>query len=188
MPQDTILVVEDDVAILKQCSTFLRNHGFRVFEALDVEAATDIIGHPDLSAVLVDLQLDAADLNDRSGYTLLKKVRSGVCRLVLTSHDRINDVRAALIQEADHRSLADDFVAKSEGLDFMLSVLQKRLAQRNGQLTRAVRRYRNPAIVAVCLAVAFGVQMGSQEVGPALITIAVSFLIAIAATIAMTRE
>src|SRR5450631_1343239 len=55
--QQTILIVDDAVAIVEVLETYLRDEGFRVLRALDGEAAVDLAlsERPDL--ILLDLML-----------------------------------------------------------------------------------------------------------------------------------
>jgi DNA-binding response OmpR family regulator len=68
--QQTILIVDDAVAIVEVLETYLRDEGFRVLRALDGEAAVDLALRERPHLILLDLILPKLP-----GLTVLREVR-----------------------------------------------------------------------------------------------------------------
>lgn len=64
-----ILIVDDDLDVLRICSRALENVGYTVFEALSAEQARRYIDHEDLQLVIIDIHMP-----DEDGISLLHYV------------------------------------------------------------------------------------------------------------------
>lgn len=103
----TILLVEDDAATRSQVAALLGQHGYRVTEAADAEAALDLFRADPPDLILLDLGLP-----DRDGLLVAQQVRAAALTpiLVLSARDREADKVSAL--EAG----ADDYLTKPFGM------------------------------------------------------------------------
>ena len=70
MSKGSILLVDDDLHILKSTAHWLRDQGFAVSEASSIHTAQDAISNADLDLVISDIRLEDGD-----GFTLLKSVQ-----------------------------------------------------------------------------------------------------------------
>ena len=72
-PQETILVVEDDILIRMPISQYLRDCGYKVIEACNAEEAMAVLGHRDtvVDVVFTDIEMPGAV----DGFGLAKWIR-----------------------------------------------------------------------------------------------------------------
>lgn len=121
---DTVLVVEDEVAMRRFLSAALHARGFRVIEAGTLAAAQQLATeqHPD--AILLDLGLPDGD-----GLTLVKTLRgwSSAPVIVLSARDRENDKVTAL------DAGADDYLTKPFGTSELLARIRVALRHARAQ-------------------------------------------------------
>ncbi len=119
----TILVVDDEPAIVRTVSTNLRAHGFRVETAGTAAAALECYErtHPDV--VLLDLNLP-----DMDGASVIRRVREHALTpiIVLSVRDAERDKVAAL------DAGADDYVTKPFGADELLARVRAALRRLAG--------------------------------------------------------
>ncbi|MEK3795889.1 response regulator transcription factor [Paenibacillus sp. FSL R7-0204] len=94
----SILIVEDEEAIARVLSAYLRKAGFHVTRAADGRSALDTFGEAPPSLVLLDIMLPEMD-----GFELLQLIRerSSCPVIMLTARDGINDRLAGLDGGAD---------------------------------------------------------------------------------------
>ncbi|WP_151733249.1 response regulator transcription factor ['Paenibacillus yunnanensis' Narsing Rao et al. 2020] len=99
----TILIVEDEEAIARVLSAYLRKAGFAVTRAADGPGALESFDASPPSLVLLDVMLPGLD-----GFALLEQIRSkSSCPVImLTARDGIKDRLAGL------NGGADDYIAK----------------------------------------------------------------------------
>ncbi len=78
---ETVLVIEDDRALLRLYATMLVRANYRVLEALDVAEALRVWGRhgPEIGAVVADLHLG----HGRNGYSLLQEFSAAKPRLAM---------------------------------------------------------------------------------------------------------
>lgn len=94
----SILIVEDEEAIARVLSAYLRKAGFHVTRAADGRSALDAFEEAPPSLVLLDIMLPAMD-----GFELLQLIRerSSCPVIMLTARDGIKDRLAGLDGGAD---------------------------------------------------------------------------------------
>ncbi|ETT33630.1 MULTISPECIES: response regulator transcription factor [unclassified Paenibacillus] len=94
----SILIVEDEEAIARVLSAYLRKAGFHVTRAADGRSALDTFEEAPPSLVLLDIMLPEMD-----GFELLQLIRerSSCPVIMLTARDGINDRLAGLDGGAD---------------------------------------------------------------------------------------
>ena len=112
-PEATVLVVDDDAAVLDTVADGLSVAGYRAIRATNGTAAIEMVRmlRPDL--VILDVSMPRMD-----GFAVLERLRSagqGVPVIVLTArHDRDDRVKGL-------RLGADDYVTKPFGLEELFS-------------------------------------------------------------------
>jgi len=148
-----ILVVDDEVEIMRALQRSLTAHGFEVFTAGSGEEALEAIGHHRPDLMLLDLGLPGI-----SGLDFCKRVRaqSNLPIIVLSVKDAERDKVLALDLGAD------DYVPKPFGMDEVLARI--RVALRH---TAQVQTGTEPSFTAGPLKVDFAqrlVQVNGQEV------------------------
>jgi len=148
-----ILVVDDEVEIMRALQRSLTAHGFEVFTASSGEEALEAIGHHRPDLMLLDLGLPGI-----SGLEVCKRVRtqSNLPIIVLSVKDAERDKVLALDLGAD------DYVPKPFGMDEVLARI--RVALRH---TAQVQTGTEPSFTAGPLKVDFAqrlVQVNGQEV------------------------
>jgi len=148
-----ILVVDDEVEIMRALQRSLTAHGFEVFTAGSGEEALEAIGHHRPDLMLLDLGLPGI-----SGLEVCKRVRaqSNLPIIVLSVKDAERDKVLALDLGAD------DYVPKPFGMDEVLARI--RVALRH---TAQARTGTEPSFTAGPLKVDFAqrlVQVNGQEV------------------------
>ncbi|MFL5662675.1 MAG: response regulator transcription factor [Ktedonobacteraceae bacterium] len=148
-----ILVVDDEIEILRALQRSLTAHGFEVFTASSGEEALEAIAHHRPDLMLLDLGLPGI-----SGLEVCKRVRaeSNLPIIVLSVKDAERDKVQALDLGAD------DYVPKPFGIDEVLARI--RVALRH---TAQVQSGTEPSFTAGPLKVDFAqrlVQVNGQEV------------------------
>ncbi|MBA4541517.1 MULTISPECIES: response regulator transcription factor [Thermoactinomyces] len=132
--KQTVLVVDDDKAIVELMRDFLEDEGFRVEEAYDAEEALRILRHSTVECVLLDVMMPG-----RSGFELCREIRrtSDVPILFLSARgEDVDKIRGLGIG-------GDDYIVKSatpvEVVARVKAVLRRYGKQRIPQA--AVRRF-----------------------------------------------
>jgi two-component system, OmpR family, KDP operon response regulator KdpE len=121
---DTVLVVEDELAMRRFLRAALTLHGFCVVDAATVrEAERLVLGSPP-AAILLDLGLP-----DGEGMDLLRSLRewSTIPVIVLSARDRENDKVTAL------DAGADDYLTKPFGTSELLARIRVALRHARGR-------------------------------------------------------
>ena len=110
-----ILVVDDEIEIVRALERSLAAHGFEVFTARSGEEALEAISHHRPDVILLDLGLPSM-----SGLEVIKRVRaqSNLPIIVLSVKDTEHDKVQALDLGAD------DYVSKPFGMDEVLARLR----------------------------------------------------------------
>src|ERR671932_2600136 len=101
--EETILVVDDDAALLEVISIVLSSEGYRVVTAIDGVEALREVGQDGLDLVVLDIMLPKI-----SGFEVLKKIRekSDVPVVMLTAKSQSVDKVVGL------ELGADDYITK----------------------------------------------------------------------------
>ena len=85
-----ILIVDDELDVLRICSRALENAGYTVFESLSAEQARRYIEHEDLQLVIIDIHMP-----DEDGISLLRYVHQlnpSLPTMLITGYPAINTV------------------------------------------------------------------------------------------------
>lgn len=98
VPNERILVVDDEAGIRELVGTYLRNEGFDVDEATDGEDALERFGRRQPDLVVLDLRLPGID-----GFDVLREIRrtSSVYVIMLTARSEETDKLIGLELGAD---------------------------------------------------------------------------------------
>lgn len=98
-----ILIVDDDIHILKQVDVHLSAAGYKVYEAQDGIQALSILGNKKCDLAVVDVMMPYMD-----GYALTRKIRDvhDIPIILLTAKNQIED------KEKGFQSGTDDYVVK----------------------------------------------------------------------------
>ena len=103
MKKTTVLIVDDDVRILRMMQRILELEGHRVVKAINGQSALDILDVENPDIVLLDVMMPDID-----GYTVCKRIRefSQVPIIMVTAKDNYSEILEGL------ESGADDYVPK----------------------------------------------------------------------------
>lgn len=132
-----VLLIEDDLGIRNELTSFLRNNGYEV-DALETfeDAVKDILeSHADV--VLLDLTLPQSD-----GHYIAKEIRkvSDVPIIVVTSRDSKMDELLSI------NIGADDYITKPYDLQIFLARLESLMRRVNKNETSAILRIRDSIV------------------------------------------
>jgi two-component system sensor histidine kinase/response regulator len=121
--QPTILVVEDEKAILEIITFFLEDEGYQVLQALNGEAALVLLEEAKPGLIISDIRMPGMD-----GFALCEEVRANpdfgqLPFIFLTGRDERADVRRGMGLGAD------DYLTKPFEPEELLSAVQVRLAR-----------------------------------------------------------
>jgi two-component system sensor histidine kinase/response regulator len=121
--QPTILVVEDEEAILEIITLFLEDEGFHVRQALNGETALALLEEAKPDLIISDIRMPGMD-----GFALCEQVRANpdfgqLPFIFLTGRDERADVRRGMGLGAD------DYLTKPFEPEELLSAVQVRLAR-----------------------------------------------------------
>jgi DNA-binding response OmpR family regulator len=125
--EETILLVDDDEALLEVTSIVLSSEGYRVLTAKDGTEALRIVGSERLELVVLDVMLPKA-----SGFEVLKKIRqqSDVPVVMLTAKSQSVDKVVGL------ELGADDYITKpfdTKELLARIKAILRRLGRQGGR-------------------------------------------------------
>ncbi len=124
MGNDRILVIDDDVQILRFLHRCLTEDGYEVVTASETEEAVRLLGEEPFSLILTDMKMP-----QMNGLELLqeaRRLRPDVEVIVLTAHGTFENAIAALREEG-----AYDYILKPlETLDTLSEAVRKALARR----------------------------------------------------------
>lgn len=101
--KSTVLVVDDDVRVLRMMQRILELEGYRVIKAADGKSALDTVEVENPDIILLDIMMPDVD-----GYTVCKRIRkfSQVPIIMVTAKDNYAEVLEGL------ESGADDYISK----------------------------------------------------------------------------
>lgn len=124
----TVLVVDDDVAIVELMRDFLENEGFRVEGALEADEALAVLGRVQVDCLLLDIMMPGS-----SGFDLCRTIRmkSDVPILFLSARgDDVDKIRGLGLG-------GDDYIVKSaspaEVVARVKAVLRRSVTQAGAQ-------------------------------------------------------
>lgn len=140
MSKGSILLVDDDLHILKSTAHWLRDQGFAVSEASSIHTAQDAISNADLDLVISDIRLEDGD-----GFTLLKsvqKVRASLPVILVTGYGTLETAIEAI------RLGAFDFLSKPLMDEELLNAIERAFAQ-NGIHQETITANESKPIAAV---------------------------------------
>jgi two-component system response regulator PilR (NtrC family) len=115
----TIVVADDESLARQSIAEFLQEEGYRVYEAIDGNAALKLLEEVDVDLILCDLKMPGAD-----GLTVLKKARElypQTMVILMTAYASVDTVVAAL------RLGAQDYLIKPLLLDDVLNKVRRLL-------------------------------------------------------------
>ena len=117
MSANSILVVEDDMAIRKLISAHLKSNGFDVIEAWSIDSAARLLALKQFDAMILDLELE-----DGEGYELLRSERSAkLLTLVVSAREQVVD------RIISFELGADDYITKPINLRELVMRLRRSL-------------------------------------------------------------
>jgi len=114
----TILVVDDDIKNVFVLSTALEEHGARVVDAQNGQAALTLLGEKTVDLVLMDIMMPVMD-----GYTAIKKIRENDALKNLP----VIALTAKALKEDRERCIsagADDYLAKPVDYDMLIGLVE----------------------------------------------------------------
>jgi two-component system nitrogen regulation response regulator NtrX len=134
---DTILIVDDEQAILQALSAILRDEGYRVTQTMDGVAAVKEIAKDAPSAVLLDIWMPGQD-----GLETLRQIRDAASQvpvIMMSGHGTIETAIKAI------KLGAYDYIEKPLSLDKVLLLVKhaietKRLSDENRRLKATLTR------------------------------------------------
>jgi CheY-like chemotaxis protein len=114
----TILVVDDDIKNVFVLSTALEEHGAKVIDAQNGQAALNLLGEKGIDLVLMDIMMPVMD-----GYTAIKKIREDS----LLKHLPVIALTAKALKEDREKCIsagADDYLAKPVDYDMLIGLVE----------------------------------------------------------------
>lgn len=142
MSRAAILLADNDRGFLRVRKEYLEACGYTVLTATTPEEAKQVLCQHRPDAVIMDVRLnDDDDELDMSGLRVLQDAPVSMPKLILTGYPTVELARQALRQAMDGRSLAVDFVMKSEGSEAMLRALETALVRRQVQWGMGLGRF-----------------------------------------------
>jgi DNA-binding response OmpR family regulator len=128
MPTPRILIADNDSLFAEGCAEFLENSGYRVKTVFNFTDAGAALEKGDVHLAILDMRLiNDRDDNDLSGLILARSSDPLIPKIILTAYQRWDLVRGALGPAEAEPPAAVSFVAKQEGLDVLLSYVQRTL-------------------------------------------------------------
>ena len=122
--QPSVLLVEDDPAILTTLRAILAQEGFRVTAVATHQAATEIIQEQSFDAVITELNLEGQDLGLRLASGL-KKFKKPPAIVIYTGYPTVQQLREALKLRVDYVAL------KPVDLNEIKAALRRLIARRS---------------------------------------------------------
>ena len=123
MPNECILVVDDEIDLATSCQRLLQSKGYEVLLAASAEEAIQVVTGQDVQLVLTDLKMPGM-----GGMELLRTIRTEhpeVPVVMMTAYSTVEDAVEAMALGAAN------FVPKPFSPDHLLIVLEKALQERS---------------------------------------------------------
>ena len=122
-----ILFVDNDADFLNTRSEFLVAAGYEVLKALTIEEAKQLLQDASIHLAILDIRMvDHDDDKDISGLLLAKEpAYRAVPKIILTGFPTYQAVREALGPALDGLPPAVNFVAKQEGPEVLIQVVER---------------------------------------------------------------
>lgn len=134
MAIEKILLVDNISKYRDTVSDFLELYGYNVITAADPEMALTLVDSENPSLAVIDVRLhDDTDDKDESGVMLAKKLGAAFPKIMLTAFPDYQTVRESMAA-LDGPPIAENFVAKQEGLHKLLSVIRNVLGKLRPEL------------------------------------------------------
>ena len=114
----TILVVDDDIKNVFVLSTALEEHGAKVIDAQNGQAALNMLAEKGIDLVLMDIMMPVMD-----GYTAMKKIREND----QLKHMPVIALTAKALKEDREKCIAagaDDYLAKPVDYDMLIGLVE----------------------------------------------------------------
>lgn len=137
MDQTTILLVDDEEAVLNAIERTLRPDGYRILRTTDPKHALAIVEQEPVAVVISDHlmpQMKGLDL-----LREIKKVRPECLRILLTGHADLQLALAAINEGEVYRFLQKPWDDSTLRMDVKIAVAYQRLLMEKADLIRQVR-------------------------------------------------
>jgi DNA-binding NtrC family response regulator len=130
MSKGTILIVDNNRNFLETRSEFLTQNGYRVCLASCPAEALALFQQEPVDLGVFDLRLqNDDDPKDFSGVLLARRVAPYIPAIILTEHPNVPAVRLALGLDHAGKSVAVEFIAKTEGPEALLQAVEETLGR-----------------------------------------------------------
>ena len=128
MIKHQILLVDNDVQYAEVVAEILERSSYDVLTALSPAQARDVAAREPISLAIIGIRLiDDEDINDTSGIALAEEFKSKFPMIMLTSYASYEMMHSTLGLRNDGKSVAVDFIQKSEGSERLLESIEKNL-------------------------------------------------------------
>lgn len=130
MSGETILLVDNNRDFLETRGELLRQNGYRVRLATCPAQAQALWERESVDLGIFDLRLqNDADPKDFSGVQLAQRVTSYIPTIILAGYPDVKAVRLALGLDHAGKSVAVEFIAKTEGPEALLQAVEETLGR-----------------------------------------------------------
>lgn len=134
MAIEKILLVDNISKYRDTVRDFLELYDYQVFTAADLETALALANREKPSLAVIDIRLnDDTDDKDESGLILAKKLGAALPKIMLSAFPDYQAVRESMAA-LDGPPIAENFVAKQEGLHKLLNVIREVLGKLRPEL------------------------------------------------------
>lgn len=128
-PQHTLFIVEDNQAWSKQVAGLIQDRfpTAQISTAASLTDAQEVLQQNEFQVAVVDVRLDDSDESNQDGLAVAGFIRgqhSQTFICFLTGYATIELVKKAMRPSKDGRSLADDFIEKSD-IPKLITYLEK---------------------------------------------------------------
>jgi DNA-binding response OmpR family regulator len=127
-----VLFADNDQDFLDTRSEWVEKAGYQLFKAISPEKAEQILNRHPVHLAIIDIRLrNDNDERDTSGLTLAKKeAYRSIPKIILTRFPSYEYVREALGPALEGLPPAIDFVAKQDGVEALLSAIERAFTHR----------------------------------------------------------
>ena len=80
--EDTILIVDDDDAVLDGLSSYLEPRNYKILKAVSGEAALDILSSEDVDLIILDIYMP--EIDGKQIFTAVKEIEPEVPIIIIT--------------------------------------------------------------------------------------------------------